>query len=390
VRLVKFRALFILLSLAATAGAQMRPPKPAPAKPAPAVKPVPPKPAPGKPAKPVEELDSSALGALKLLPKDAAKRVARIEAREGRPSPERWYVLVFDPSVPHGLREFVFTGGKMVTSRTLSQFADGLTKDDAVGAENIRINHDTAAGMAAQFAILNGKRLGSVDYELRKAAPGVALWRLTCTDSGGQPMGVLELHAGKGTVVSYEGFEKSPVAAQPLPVSKAALASAKNKDGKPGTKGKPEKPTAEKPGGEKPTTQKPVAESPATEKPATPKPSTDRPSADKPVAEARPTEIPEPEKPVVHKSPTEKPVAEHPFGDRPFTPATEKPPAEKTAAERPAAPKPEPTAKKPAPVAEPPRAIPVARAVPAPEPTPAPGAVKRIGNSVKRLFGRDE
>ena len=49
--------------------------------------------------------EGTALDALKLLPKDAAKRLARIEAREGTPSPERWYLLVHDPAEQRGVRE---------------------------------------------------------------------------------------------------------------------------------------------------------------------------------------------------------------------------------------------------------------------------------------------
>src|SRR5688572_12742981 len=68
------------------------------------------------------EPDRTALGALALLPKEVAARVARIEGPDGRPFPERWYVLVHDAAAPRGLREFVFTDGKALANRTLSQF----------------------------------------------------------------------------------------------------------------------------------------------------------------------------------------------------------------------------------------------------------------------------
>jgi hypothetical protein len=43
---------------------------------------------------------NSALGALKLLPRGEAKRLARIEARDGTPVPERWHFIVHDPNRP--------------------------------------------------------------------------------------------------------------------------------------------------------------------------------------------------------------------------------------------------------------------------------------------------
>src|SRR6187551_2049405 len=103
---VIFRVLLSILCLLAPAMAQLRT-NPATAKPAPA-----------GPAEP----DATAIGALNMLPTEAAKHVARIEGPEGRPFPERWYVLVYDAAAPRGLREFVFSGGKLITGRTLSQF----------------------------------------------------------------------------------------------------------------------------------------------------------------------------------------------------------------------------------------------------------------------------
>jgi protein TonB len=200
-------------------------------------------------------------------------------------------------------------------------------------------------------------------------------------------MGVVEIHAGKGSVVHYEGFEKTPIALQPLPVSKAALAAAKGRDGKAGTKPPGAKPVENAGPPPKSKTEKTV------EKPAVEKPVAERPPAEKPVAESSvPTEKPIAEKPVVERSLAEKSLAERSVPNQ--KPAPVKPIERKALPEKPAlagdrnhepAPK-----KSPPPVAEPPKAVPVARVVPEATPTPAPGTVKRIGNSVKRLFNRDE
>lgn len=159
------------------------------------------------------EPDLTALGALSLLPKGTAKRVARIEAREGNPWPARWYVLVHDPEQPRGLREFVFTGGKQIATRQLSQFADALSENDVVGADAIKVNSDTVAGVAGQFALHNGVRLASVNYELRKTGdPAVPVWHLTCLDPAGDQLGTIQIHAGKGGILGFDGFQKAPFA----------------------------------------------------------------------------------------------------------------------------------------------------------------------------------
>src|ERR1700743_246622 len=77
--------------------------------------------------------EGSAFSALKLIPRGEDKRVARIEAREGTPVPERWYILVNDPKDENGLHEYVVSGGEVVASRNVSQFAEVLKPGDVFG-----------------------------------------------------------------------------------------------------------------------------------------------------------------------------------------------------------------------------------------------------------------
>jgi hypothetical protein len=155
--------------------------------------------------------DGTALAALRLVPKEAAKRLVAIEAREGTPAPERWYLLVHDPAQERGMREFVVADGKLVTSRTLSQFAETLKPADIVGADAVKVDSPQIAKLAAAFADANGAKVGSLNYELaRDAASNAPAWKVTVLDAAGDQLGVLAVNATKGAVLSAEGFEKSP------------------------------------------------------------------------------------------------------------------------------------------------------------------------------------
>ncbi len=155
----------------------------------------------------------TALDALKLIPKDAAKRLARIEARDGTPAPERWYLIVHEPAEERGVREYVVAGGKVAGSRTLSQFAEVLKPADVFGADVVKVDSAHVAKLAATFAEANGSRLGSLSYELsRDAATGVPAWKATVLDALGDQLGVLVVNAAKATVLSSAGFEKMPAA----------------------------------------------------------------------------------------------------------------------------------------------------------------------------------
>lgn len=165
---------------------------------------------------------NSALGALKVLPRGEAKRLARIEARDGTPVPERWHFIVHDPKTETGVREYVVAGGEIVASRDVSQFAESLRAEDVFGGDALKINSDRAARLAQQYAFANNMTVAAMHYVLKKeGAAAVPLWDVTCLDEAGTKLGHLVISAVKGTVVSHEGFAAAPPpplpAATPLP-----------------------------------------------------------------------------------------------------------------------------------------------------------------------------
>ena len=153
---------------------------------------------------------STALDALKLLPKEQRGRVARIEARDGAPEPERWHILVSDPAAENGLKEFVVADGVIVAERGISQFAESLTPAQVLG-DGVRFNSDRAAQIAQQFAQVNGVTVATIAYQLRKDGPtAIPMWRLTCFDAIGREIGSLTVTATKGWVISHQGFPLEP------------------------------------------------------------------------------------------------------------------------------------------------------------------------------------
>ena len=176
----------------------------------------------------------TALDAVKELPKEQAGRVAMIEARDGTPDPERWYILTQDPTADNGVREFVVSNGEIVASRSVSQFAESLKADDMLGAQPVKIDSDKAAKLA--YAEANGAVVTSMNYELKKdgseAAPA---WTISCLDDKGNKVGTVVVTAGKGNVVSHEGF-----ALEPEPEATPEASPRKKKEARFETYAKPE------------------------------------------------------------------------------------------------------------------------------------------------------
>jgi len=153
----------------------------------------------------------TALDAIRELPKDQALRIARIEARDGTPAPDRWYILTHDPAAESGVHEFVVSKGEVVASRGVSQFAESLTADEILAPSPLNIDSDTAAKLARAYAEANGAAITTINYELKKDAPDAApAWTISCLDDKGNKVGVLVLTAGSGAILSHTGFAREP------------------------------------------------------------------------------------------------------------------------------------------------------------------------------------
>jgi len=153
----------------------------------------------------------TALDAIKELPKEQAARVARIEARGGTPDPDRWYILTQDPAAENGVHEFVVSNGEIVASRAVSQFAESLKEDDILGAAPLKVDSDKVAQLAHDYAEANGAVVTSMNYELKKdGADAAPAWTVSCLDDKGNKVGTVVVTAGKGNVVSHEGFTIEP------------------------------------------------------------------------------------------------------------------------------------------------------------------------------------
>lgn len=160
------------------------------------------------------EPSASVLNAIKQLPRGEAKKIARIEARDGTPYPERWHILVNDPKDENGIHEYVVAGGEVVASRNVSQFAESLKPTDVFGNSGLKVDSDKLAALAQQFAEANNVLIASLNYVLKKeGAEATPLWNLTCLDEGGKEIGHIVVSAGKGNVISHDGFTAEPGAA---------------------------------------------------------------------------------------------------------------------------------------------------------------------------------
>ena len=185
---------------------------------------------------------ASVLNAIKQLTRGEAKKIALIEARDGTPYPERWHILVNDPKDENGVHEYVVAGGEVVASRNVSQFAESLKPADVFGNSGLKVDSDKLATLAQQYAEANSVTIATLNYALKKeGAEATPLWNVTCVDEAGKEIGHLVVSAGKGNVISHEGFTAEPGA------STTTVETQNNSDPDEPSRPRPRKPIARKP-----------------------------------------------------------------------------------------------------------------------------------------------
>jgi hypothetical protein len=169
------------------------------------------------------------LNAVKLLPRDKAKNIVRIEAREGTPAPERWYIVVYDETEESGLHEYVVFGKELVASRSLSQFLDGAKPDDVVGGKLLKVDSDDLMKTVQLYVEANKLAVNKVNYTMKKDAPELApFWRMTCIDDADKKIAELVVNARNGNVIAHDGFALTPSAvakASPSPSASPGTAA---------------------------------------------------------------------------------------------------------------------------------------------------------------------
>src|SRR5437879_6515292 len=110
-----------------------------------------------KPASP------TALAALKAIPADAQKKVARIEGHDGASLPEQWHVITYDAAEERGIREFIVVGNEIVTDHNASQFVQSAAESEVFDPTSVKIDSGEALARARKYAKTNDVAVAKFD-----------------------------------------------------------------------------------------------------------------------------------------------------------------------------------------------------------------------------------
>ena len=136
----------------------------------------------------------------------ALNHVVSITGVEGNPQPEKWKIMLEDPSAPGRVREVEIVDGRVASERTLSRLIAGSTEGATINTARLNLDSSGAYAVASHTAENSHAGFSTVSYTLRTDERGEPLWIVTLTNKSSHPIGTIYIGASHGTVRRTEGM----------------------------------------------------------------------------------------------------------------------------------------------------------------------------------------
>ena len=134
---------------------------------------------------------------------DPSADLVEVTGERGEPQPQEWKVILRDPGARGGVREVVASGDVVVSQRTpLRGYAD-MSAQSAIPLPRLNLDSDRAFEIANKQAVAKKVGFSWVDYTLRaNAVGGSPMWVLRLFNNMGSQVGVIQISAENGSVIS--------------------------------------------------------------------------------------------------------------------------------------------------------------------------------------------
>ena len=134
---------------------------------------------------------------------DSSSDLVEVTGERGEPQPQEWKVLLRDPGARGGIREVIASGDVVVSQRTPLRGYSDLSAQPAIALTRLNLDSDRAFEIANKQAIAKKVGFSWVDYTLRaNAAGGSPTWILRLYNGMGSQVGVIQISAENGSVLS--------------------------------------------------------------------------------------------------------------------------------------------------------------------------------------------
>lgn len=136
----------------------------------------------------------------------ALNHVVSITGVEGNPQPEKWKIMLEDPSAPGRVRKVEVADGRIASARAPSRSIAGSTEGATINTARLNLDSSGAYAVASHTAEKSHTRFSTASYTLRTDERGEPVWIVTLTNKSSRPVGTIYIGASRGTVRRTEGM----------------------------------------------------------------------------------------------------------------------------------------------------------------------------------------
>jgi len=155
--------------------------------------------------------ESGALACLNALPAPYRDGILKLSADNADPNPDTWYVVAQKGGNDSDIHNITVAGAQVISDKRTLGFREILTQASPVSLEKVTVDSRDAFEIAQTYARANGQMVGSVSFVLQQKGPSSApVWSVWCYGPDGSHLGLMQLLATDGTVISNNAFPKKP------------------------------------------------------------------------------------------------------------------------------------------------------------------------------------
>jgi hypothetical protein len=140
------------------------------------------------------------------LGRGALNHIVSITGVEGDPQPEKWKIILEDPSARGGVREVQVADGRIASERTPGRSVAGSTEGATIDTARLNLDSTGAYAVASHTAEKSNTRFATASYTLRTDERGEPVWIVTLVNRSSRPVGTIYIGANRGTVTRTEGM----------------------------------------------------------------------------------------------------------------------------------------------------------------------------------------
>ena len=136
--------------------------------------------------------------------RNSLNHIISVTGVNGTPQPQRWKILLEDPSGRGGVREVEVENGEVASDHPARIV--GTPEGGTIKTARLNLDSSGAYAVASHTADKSNARFATVSYTLRTDERGNPVWIITLQNRSARPVGTIHIAANRGEVTRTEGL----------------------------------------------------------------------------------------------------------------------------------------------------------------------------------------